>query len=103
MLYKQYHQNGLNIIGVSVDDNVKDWKQAVANDSISIWHNVLSKAEPRDTEGHESINNLYGVHVYPTLILIDNKGVIIGRYTGTENEKEFYKLLDSLFDKYEPS
>jgi thiol-disulfide isomerase/thioredoxin len=103
MLYKQYHQKGLNIIGVSVDDKVENWKLAVAKDSISIWHNVLSKAEPRETEGHESINQLYRVFVYPTLILINKKGVIIGRYTGTENEAEFVMKLESLFKKNDPS
>lgn len=103
MLYKQYHQKGLNIIGVSVDDNVKDWKRAVEKDSISIWHNILSNSESRDTKGHESINQLYGVIIYPTIILIDKKGIIIGRYTGTENEGELNMKLVSIFKKNDPS
>lgn len=103
VLYKKYHQKGLNIIGVSVDDDVKDWKQAVAKDGVSIWYNILSNARFRETKGHESINQLYGVFIYPTIILIDRKGVIIGRFTGTENESELDMKLISLFKKTDPS
>jgi thiol-disulfide isomerase/thioredoxin len=91
-LYKQYHDKGLDIIGVSDDDDKPEaWKKAVAMDGVGIWHNVLRgyngqkrmKNEPNEEDIHEK----YGITELPTKILIDKNGVIIGRYDkGTDDE-----------------
>jgi hypothetical protein len=39
----------------------------------------------------------FGVHVFPTKILIDRTGIIIGRYEGTDNEAALDKKLSEIF------
>ena len=92
-LYNEYHDKGLDIIGVSDDDNNPDaWKKAVAKDGIGIWHHVLrgldwdklNKGEVNEND----ISDKFGIHSLPTKVLIDKNGVIIGRYDkGTDEEQ----------------
>jgi len=91
-LYKKYHDKGLEIIGISDDDNHKDaWEKAVEKDGVGIWHNVLRGFdEQKNRQGIQNdrdISEKYGIHSLPTKILIDKNGVIIGRYDhGTDEE-----------------
>ncbi|MBI3717285.1 MAG: AhpC/TSA family protein [Sphingobacteriales bacterium] len=86
-LYYHYKDKGFDIIGIAKDDNTKDaWIKAVEKDGLP-WHQILC-------------NNLdikYNVTSYPTKILIDKQGLIIGRFG--EDEIEIDKLLNSIFDK----
>lgn len=38
-LYAEYHQRGLEIVGISLDSNLSDWKNAIKNDGLP-WINV---------------------------------------------------------------
>lgn len=104
MLYKKYHDKGLEIIGVASDDGHEDaWKKAVTEDNVSIWHNVLDgfdrdkaiKGEKNDKE----IGNKYGIHSLPTKIIIDKDGKILGRYDDNPGGKEedMDKMLAKVF------
>jgi len=78
-LYKEYNHKGLEIIGISLDDDKKSWKEAIAKDSISSWNHIFMGRKG-------SIVTQYNINEIPDYILIDRKGYIIGRKSP---EKEF--------------
>lgn len=98
-LYSKYKSKGLEIIGISDDDSSPDkWKKAVEQDGIGIWKHVLRgldmQKRQRKEPNPEDISDHYGIHSLPTKILIDPKGMIIGRYGGGgENDEAMDKKL----------
>ncbi len=48
-------------------------------------------------DNSQSLVKKFGVHVFPTKILIDKTGIIIGRYEGTDDEAALDKKLHALF------
>ena len=101
-LFRKYHDNGLDIIGVAeeYDETGASWKAAVKKDGTDIWHNVLSGRKinkDKEIDDSQSIVKKFGVHVFPTKILIDKTGIIIGRYAGTDDEVALDKKLRELF------
>jgi len=95
-LYSMYKNKGLEIIGVSDDDNnVNAWKKAVEQDKIGVWKHIL-RGYSRG-HGGQDINSKYGISSLPTKILIDKSGVIVGRYGGGgQTDEELDKKLASL-------
>jgi thiol-disulfide isomerase/thioredoxin len=100
-LFRKYHDSGLEIIGVAEEDDSTDlaWRAAVKKDKTYIWYNVLSTPLTADQKikNSSSIVKKFGVKVFPTKILIDPTGVIIGRYRGTADESALDKKLSELF------
>ena len=89
-LYKQYKNQGFDIVGVSVDSNKQNWINAIKTDKLS-WTNVS------DLKGWESnIAKLYNVTATPTNFLIDNKGNIIEMNLRAE---DLQNKLKELFKK----
>ncbi len=70
-LYHEFHEKGLNIISVSLDENATKWKEAVAKDQLS-WTQVSNLKEMKDP-----IAVLYGVTQIPTTFLLDASGKIV--------------------------
>lgn len=101
-LFKKYHDKGLDIIGVSDDEDIEAWKTAVKKDKIGIWYNILGLKKDKDEKIDDSnrIGQMYGVQTLPTKILIDKSGMIIGRYGGTggEDEKALDAKLNEIFE-----
>ncbi len=82
-LYEKYKNLGFEIVGIAADDNTKDaWRKAVKEDKLP-WLQILQG----------NLSEQYNITYYPTKILIDKKGNIIGRF-GEEKE-----ALDSMFTK----
>jgi thiol-disulfide isomerase/thioredoxin len=101
-LYSKYKDKGLEIIGISDDDSKPDaWRKAVEKDQIGVWKHILRglKHGPNGTfDRSEDISEQYGIHSLPTKILIDPKGVIVGRYGGGgENDEAMDKKLADIF------
>ena len=71
-LYKEFHSKGLNIIGVSLDDNADKWKDAIAKDQLT-WTQV-SNLQGWD----DPIAKRYNVDGIPATFLLNEKGIIIG-------------------------
>lgn len=103
-LYSKYKNKGFEIIGVSDDDsNLEAWKKAVEMDGIGVWKHVLRGLKrvdgPEMFDRSASISDKYGIHSLPTKILIDPKGIIIGRYGGGgENDEALDKKLKEIFE-----
>jgi peroxiredoxin len=69
-LYNKYHSKGLEIYGVSLDEEIDSWKKAVRHDRLT-WIQVI------DDKGWESSSaSLYGVDMIPSSFLVDRQGVI---------------------------
>lgn len=81
-LYKKYKSKGLEIVGISFDENADDWKAAVKEMNMT-W--------PQLSELHSwnnKMTELYGVTSIPYTILINQEGVIVGKeMRGNELEK----------------
>lgn len=104
-LYGQYKEKGFEIIGISDDDGrPEEWKKAVAKDGIDIWKHVLrgldmKKVRNNEGYGENEISEHYGIHTLPTKVLIDPKGIIIGRYGGGgEDDEAMDKKLAEVFN-----
>ncbi|MDR3180811.1 MAG: AhpC/TSA family protein [Prevotellaceae bacterium] len=69
-LYKQYHDKGFDVVGLSRDRDKDAWLKAVADDGLS-WTHLWDK------DGAAS--KLYVVDFIPTTFLLDKEGQIIAR------------------------
>lgn len=87
-LYKQYHDQGLGVIGVSLDTDAKPWKKAIAADGYS-WTNLS------DLKGFESpVIKKSGINGIPRNILVNNKGVVVAMdLHGKELEMKLAELF----------
>jgi peroxiredoxin len=69
-LYNKYHNKGLEIYGVSLDEDADSWKKAVHHDKL-IWIQVI------DDKGWEATSaSAYNVDMIPSSFLIDRQGII---------------------------
>lgn len=83
-IYTKQPTGKLEILGVSCDNDINAWKQAVESEQLT-WKQIRSTAE-------EPYNapDTYGVVFIPTTILIDAEGTIIAR---NPSEEEIKNLL----------
>jgi thiol-disulfide isomerase/thioredoxin len=73
MAYKNFHDKGLEIVGVSLDTQKDAWKKAIQNDALT-WKQVS------DLKGWESgIVKEYGIKVVPTNFLVDKNGKVVAK------------------------
>lgn len=98
-LYAKYKPKGFEVIGVASDDGHEDkWRKAVEQDSIGIWKHVLTGYDPVARDRSRAIGTRYSIESLPTQILIDPKGMIIGRYGEGEAEtRALDQKLESIF------
>jgi thiol-disulfide isomerase/thioredoxin len=92
-LYNKYHSKGFEIISISCDTDKKAWQDAIKKDEVGAWYHVLenpatNKKGKKETETQESLRSLFSVLPIPALILIDQNGIITGRYGGYDKSKE---------------
>ncbi|MFA6200398.1 MAG: redoxin domain-containing protein [Bacteroidales bacterium] len=88
---EKFNSKGFDVLGVSLDKNGKDWKEAVKNDYLN-WEQV-SDLKMWDNEAAK----LYMINAIPSNILIDDNGIIIAKnLKGTE----LISKLDELTNSY---
>lgn len=87
-LYPKFKEKGFEILGVSLDENRKDWLQAVKKDKIS-WLQV------NDNGGWDSKTALrWGISAIPTSYLIGKDGTLLAMdLEGRALEKALKDLL----------
>lgn len=86
--YDAYKNKGFAILGVSLDNNKKDWLEAIQKDELA-WENVC------DLKGFQNqVALMYNVDAIPTNFLIDEKGIIIAKkLRGKALEDKLKELL----------
>ncbi len=74
--YREYRDEGFEIISISFDKNREDWLNAVKKDSM-IWTTVC------DLQGGDGdVIMTYNVYFMPTYFLINPDGIIIDKFLG---------------------
>jgi len=89
-MYEKYHDKGLEIIGVSLDDDYTKWTNAIKKDGIT-WPQVseLKKWRCKAVE-------LYDVKVVPHTVILNENNEIVGKnLKGEELENMISKLINS--------
>lgn len=71
--YKQYKSKGFGIVGVSLDQDAAQWKEAIK--SLNITWPQMSDLKGWQCEGAK----LYGVRGIPATVLVDQEGTIVAR------------------------
>ncbi|WP_456377573.1 redoxin domain-containing protein [Lutibacter sp.] len=96
-LHKNYSLKGLEIIGLSRDNDVESWKKAIDKHNLNIWNHIY---DGRENKEGSSIFKKFNIIALPAFILVDKQGVIIGRYLGADyfndNKLEFNDLEEKL-------
>ena len=72
-IYSRYRDRGLGIIGISVDDDADEWKQAV--EQLSLPWIQLSDLKGDNSE----VGISFGFHNIPFVIVVDQQGKILRR------------------------
>ena len=87
-LYAKFKGQGLQILGVSVDDNPSAWQRAVKVDKMT-WPQVIVPAAEKNR-----VLSTYGVSYIPATFLMDRKGVLQEvDLRGGELEQAIQRLL----------
>ncbi len=84
-IYKQYHKKGFEIIGVSLDRDENQWRDAIKNDKLT-WTNVTDLQY-----WNGEVVKMYNVKYIPQNVFVDSEGKIIGRKLA---ESEIEDLLE---------
>lgn len=72
-LYAEFHDKGLNIIGVSLDDDATKWKAAIASDNLT-WTQVSNLKKWKDP-----IAASYNVEAIPSTFVLNQFGVVVAK------------------------
>jgi peroxiredoxin len=87
-IYSQWHAQGFEILGISLDKNVNNWKKAIMQDQLD-WLQVI------DVKALESaVAESYHVNAIPASFLIDKHGILVRiNPEGRMLESEIRRLL----------
>lgn len=91
-VYKEYHDEGFNIIQVSLDrpGQKEKWIQAIEDDNLGEWNHVSNLMFWQDPVAVE-----YGVRAIPAAFLLDENGKIIAKdLRGEELGKKVAEVLN---------
>jgi peroxiredoxin len=72
-LYNQYHAKGLNIIGVSLDEDAAKWKDAISKDKLT-WVHISNLKDFNDP-----IAVMYDIKMIPSTFVLDASGNIVAK------------------------
>lgn len=87
-MYNELHAKGLNIIGVSLDDNSDKWKEAIAADKLT-WNHVSNLKKWEDP-----IAKQYGIQSIPATFVLDAQGNVVAKdLRGAELKAKVVELL----------
>jgi thiol-disulfide isomerase/thioredoxin len=73
--YRQYHDKGFEVVGISLDDDRAALEKFVAENSIP-WPNILS-TDTQPAGSDVTLPDYYGVMAIPTVILIGKDGKVV--------------------------
>ncbi len=73
-LYAKYKDKGLDVVSISIDDNEKAWRKAMADETMP-WQQWLSPDKDKTMK-------TFLFSGIPTLYIVDKEGKIVGSFTG---------------------
>ena len=83
--YSIYKPLGLNILGISLDQDKTKWEQAVKADKLTWSHG----SDLRNFEG--ATERLYHIEAIPSNFIIDPQGIIVAKNITGSDLEEFLK------------
>ena len=86
-IYKDYNEQGFEILGVSLDRNEESWLKAIEDDQLT-WHHI-SDLKYWQSAGAE----LYGVPAIPHTVLVDRNGIISAKNLHGDELREAIESL----------
>lgn len=75
-VYKKYHKDGFEVIGVGAADVESKWLKAIKKDQ-TVWNHVFD--DGGEDHKYGKVSKLYAVPFLPSTFLLDENGVILGR------------------------
>lgn len=102
-LYQKYKDKNFVLLGISDDDtNVKNWLLAIEKDGTGAWPQTLRGLDRQQylqgVDNPRDLSQQYGVRGYPTKILIDPNGMIVGRYDSKYgSDEDLERFLAQVF------
>lgn len=85
--YKEFHDKGFNIIGISLDKKKENWVKGIQDDHLD-WTHVSDLLF-----WNSAVAKLYGVRAIPANYLVDPNGVIVARNLHGEELQTTLKSL----------
>ena len=89
-IYKKYHKQGFEILGVSLDNSHDAWAKGIKDDKLT-WPQV-SDLKDWDNEA----GRMYNVNSVPYNVFVDQNGIIVGRGIG---KKEVAAFIEEFLKK----
>lgn len=74
-IYDRFKDKGLEILGIADDRRKEDWLKALEQDQLP-WKQVIDKSLQ---DKSSRISALYAIHFWPSMVLIDPQGMIVGK------------------------
>ena len=85
-MYLKYQSKGLEIVGVSLDQDVNAWNRAIQEDGLK-WKHVIDEGQ--------QIARAYNVMSIPHTVLLDeNNNIVAVNLRGAQLQKKIAELLD---------
>lgn len=92
-IYNKYKNQGFEILSISIDDDIEQWKNTIEKENIEEWKNYSTKQNDSSTKKDYFVNGI------PHKLLIDKNGKIIGKWkaSGELNKKSIENQLIEIF------
>lgn len=84
--YEKLKQKKVELVSISIDDNVFQWKNYLSAHNYN-WQNYLQTK-------NGTITNQLSIHSFPTYIIVNNKGDIIDTYNSFADVEKRFKIDD---------
>ncbi|MEO9210969.1 MAG: TlpA disulfide reductase family protein [Ginsengibacter sp.] len=90
-IYNEYHLKGFEIVAISIDRDIQDWKKTIKKENIGNWYNVL--VNESISKNYPNVNQ-----PIPSQILIDKEGKIIWRSDDKTRKDDLESVLKKQID-----
>ena len=91
-MYGNYKNNDVNIISISIDEDVQNWKKAIEEEKMS-WEQFIVEEKQKNF-----IDAIFDPSTIPLIIITDNQRMQLTRYVGFESDH--MGGIDSFINNY---
>jgi thiol-disulfide isomerase/thioredoxin len=89
-IYLKYHSKGLTITSISIDNNEKSWRNALAIEKMP-WKQLITTDSTKN-----KFDLAYDISAIPVIVVIDKNKKVLHRFLGVTSKEECYKVLSVL-------